>query len=77
MKRKKKKCLKSLQMNIKIVLAKNVNTNCILNQRSLFNSLILRMFIKKTFKCLLTVSKFQTFEIDNATFYFLIFVVKI
>ena len=36
-----KKYLESLQMNIQIVIAKNVSTTCIYNQRNLFNSLIL------------------------------------
>ena len=36
----KKKCLESLQMNIKLVTAKNVSITCIFNQLNLFNSLI-------------------------------------
>ena len=66
-----------------IVIAKNVSITCIFNQRNLFNGLIPSSLSsafecslkKQTFRCLFKIPLWR--EMNNATFYFLIFLVKI
>ena len=76
----KKKYLESLQMNISNSYWKNGSISCIFNQRNLFNSLIhsslsSNVHKKQALKCLFKIPLWR--EINNATFYFLIFLVKI
>ena len=74
----KKKYLESLQMNISNSYCKKHKS--IFNQRNLFNSLIhsslsSNVHKKQALKCLFKIPLWR--EINNATFYFLIFLVKI
>ena len=66
----------------KIVIAKNVSITCIFNQHNLFNNLIhsslsciFEFYKKQAFKCLVKTPLWR--KINNTTFYFLIFLVKL
>ena len=75
------KILKNLQMNVSNSYCEKCKHHLHLNQLNLFSSLIYssrlysNVYKKQAFKCLFKFPLWQ--EIDNATFYFLIFLSKI